>query len=169
MPPHLLTNFEIQKYYQNEPIFNGVYSRDNLPERSSVKVKDGTCVINFGEYSDIGTHLVALYVQNNDVTYFDRFGVEHIPKEIKTFISNKNIKTNIFKIRAYNSIMCGYFCIGFFDFMLAGKTLTDFTNLFSLNNLKKNDDIILNYFMINVLKWLKLIIYTQIYMISNLG
>ena len=98
MPPYPLTNFKIQKYYQNEPRFNGVYSRDNLP-----KIKDGAYVINLDEYSDIGTHWVALYVQNNDVTYFDSFGVEHIPKEIRTFISNKNIKTNIFRIQAYNS------------------------------------------------------------------
>ena len=124
-----LTNFEIQKYYQNELRFNGVYSRDNLP-----KIKDGAYVINLDEYSDIGTHWVALYIQNNDVTYFDSFGVKHIPKEIRTFIGNKNIKTNIFRIQAYDSIMCGYFCIGFIDFMLAGKTLTEFTNLFSPNN-----------------------------------
>ena len=91
-----------------------------------------------------------MYVHNNDVTYFDSFGVEHIPKEIKTFINNKNIKTNIFRIQAYDSIMCGYFCIGFIDFMLTGKTLIDFTNLFSPNNFKENDDIILNYFMGNV-------------------
>ena len=137
MPPHPLTNFEIQKYYQNEPRFNGVYS------------KDGAYIINLDEYSDIGTHWVALYVQNNDVTYFDSFGVEHIPKEIRTFISNKNIKTNIFRIQAYDSIMCGYFCIGFIDFMLAGKTLTDFTNLFSSNSFKRSDDIILKYFITN--------------------
>ena len=79
-----------------------------------------------------------MYVKNNNnVTYFDSFGVERIPKEIKKFISNKNIKTNIFRIQAHDSIMCGYFCIGFIDFMLAGKTLTDFTNLFSPNNFKK--------------------------------
>ena len=90
-----------------------------------------------------------MYVQNNDATYFDSFGVEHIPKEIKTFISNKNIKTNIFRIQKYDSIMCGYFCIGFIDFMLAGKT-AQHKNLFSPNNFKKNDDIILNYFMNNI-------------------
>ena len=66
MPPNPLTNFEIQKYYQNESRFNGVYSRDNLP-----KIKDGAYVINLDEYSDIGTHWVALYVRNNDVAYFD--------------------------------------------------------------------------------------------------
>ena len=129
MLPHPLTNFEIQKYYQNEPRFNGVYSRDNLP-----KIKDGAYVINLDEYSDIGTHWVALYIQNNDVTYFDSFGVEHIPKEIRTFISNKNIKTNIFRIQAYHSIMCWVFCIGFINFMLAGKALTEFRNLFPTNN-----------------------------------
>ena len=126
IPPHSLTNFEIQKYYKNEPRFNGVYSRDNLP-----KIKDGAYVINLDEYSDIGTHWVALWVNNsNNVTYFDSFGVEHIPKEIKKFIRNWSIKTNIFRIHAYDSIICGYFCIEFIDFMLAGKTLTDFTNLF---------------------------------------
>ena len=75
-----------------------------------------------------------MYVQNNNVTCFDSFGAEHIPEEIKIFIGNKNIKTNIFRIQAYDSIMCGCFCIGFIDFMLAGKTFTDFTNLFSPNN-----------------------------------
>ena len=87
-----------------------------------------------------------MYVSNNDITYFDSFGVEHIPKEIKTFISNKNIKTNIFRIQAYDSIMCGYFCIGFINFMLKGKTLTNFMNLFSPNDFKKNGDIILSLF-----------------------
>ena len=130
MPAHPLTNVEIQKHYQNEPRFNGVYSRDNL-----TKIKDRAYVINLNEYSDIGTHWVALYVceaspkdvQNNNVTYFDSFGGEYIPKEIKTFINNKTIKTNIFRTQAYDSIMCGYFCIGFIDFMLVGKTLTEFT------------------------------------------
>ena len=89
-------------------------------------------------------------MQNNNVTYFGSFGVEHIPIEIRTFIGNKNIKTNIFRIQAYDSILCGCFCIGFIDFMLAGKTLTEYTNLFSLNNFKKNDDIMLNYFTINI-------------------
>ena len=117
--PHPLTNLEIQKY-KNEPRFNGVYSRDNLP-----KTKDGANIINLDEYSDIGTHWVVLWVNNNNVTYFDPFGVE-----IKKFINNKNIKTNIFRVQAYDSIMYEYFCIGFIGFMLAGKKLTDYTNLF---------------------------------------
>ena len=145
MPPHLLTNFEIQIYYQNEPRFNGIYSRDKLPDR----IKDGTYVINLDEYSDIETHWITLYALNN-VTYFDPFGVEHIPKEIKIFIDKSIVLTNIFRIQAYDSVMCGYFCTGFIDFMLEGKTLTDFTNLCSPNNFKKNDDINLQYFMTNV-------------------
>ena len=82
----------------------------------------------------------------NDVVYFDSFGVEHIPKEIKAFINRSlSITTNIFRIQAYDLIMCGYLCIGFIDFMLAKKTLTEYTNLFS-----PNDDVILNYFMSNI-------------------
>ena len=82
MPPHPLTNLEMQKYYQNDPRFNEVYSRDNLP-----KIKDGANVINLDEYSDIGSHWVDM--QNNNVTYFNSFGVEHIPTEIKTLIKIK--------------------------------------------------------------------------------
>ena len=130
MPPHPLTHFEIQNNYQNESRFNGVYSIGNLP-----KIKDGVYLINLDEYSDFETHWVAMYVRNNDITFFESFGVEHIPKEIKAFICRPpSIKTNIFRIQAYESIMCGYFSIGFIDFMLAGKTLTKFTNLFSPNN-----------------------------------
>ena len=108
MQPHPLTNFEIQKYYNSESKFNGVYSRDKQPD----KIKDGAYIISLDEFSDIGTHWVALYVSNNDVTYFDSFRVEHIPKEIKTFISPPSSrKTNIFRIQAYDSIMCRYFCL----------------------------------------------------------
>ena len=81
MLPHPLTNFEIQKYYQNEPRFNGVCSRDNLPD----KIKDEAYVINLDEYSDIGALWIAWYELNNNVTYFDSFGVGHIPKETKIF------------------------------------------------------------------------------------
>ena len=142
LPAHPLTNFEIQEYYQNEPRFNGVFSRDNLPNI----IKNGAYVNNLDEYHDIGTHWVALYVNNKIVTYFDSFGVEHIPKEIMEFIFRKKIITNIYRIQAYDSIMCGYFCIGFINFMFNGKSLTDYTNLFSPNDFNKNDDIILKYF-----------------------
>ena len=99
MKPHPLTNFEIQKYYENESI-----------------------------------------------VYFDSFGVEHIPEGIKELIGNRNIKANIFWVQANNSVMCGYFCIGFIDFMLSDKKLTDFTNLFSPYDFHKKDQITLSYF-----------------------
>ena len=137
MPPHPLTNFEVQKL----PTFNGVYSKNNLP-----KIKNGAYVINLDEYKSVGTHWIALYVNANNVVYFGSFGVKHIPKEIRKFIGKKNVKTNIYRIQAYASMMCGYFCIGFIDFMLKGKSLIDYTYLFSLNDYGKNDKIILKYF-----------------------
>ena len=139
---HPLKNFEIQKYYQNEPRFIGVFSRNNLPK----KIKDGAYVINLDEYADVGTHWIALFCNRNEIVYFDSFGVEHVPEEIKEFIRNKNIIANIFRVQANNSVMCGYFCIGFIDFMLAGKKLTDYTSLFSPHDFKKSNNITLSYF-----------------------
>ena len=141
MPPHPLTNFETQKYYQNKLKFNGVYSRNNLP-----KIMDWAYVTNLDEYKSIGTNWIPLYVNGNNIIYFDSFGVEHIPKEIKKFIGNKNMITNIYRIKAYNLIMCGNFCIVFIDFMLKGKSLLDYTNLFSPNDYDENDKIIIKYF-----------------------
>ena len=94
MLPHPLSNFEIQKYYQDEPKFNGIYSRNNL-----TKIKDGAYIVNLDEYQSIGSHWIALYVNAKNIRYFDSFGVEHIPKEIWKFIGNKNVKTNIYKYK----------------------------------------------------------------------
>ena len=99
----------MQEYYQNEPRFNGVFSRDNLRNT----IKNGASIINLDEYHDIGTHWVTLYVNNKTATYFDSFGVEQIPEEIMKFIGsneqsssakarNKNIITNIYRIQAYD-------------------------------------------------------------------
>ena len=77
MLPHILTNFVIQKYYQNEPKFNGVYSINSLPE-----IKDGSYLINFDEFKSTGTPWIVLYINGNNIKYFDSFEVEHIPKEI---------------------------------------------------------------------------------------
>ena len=112
--------------------------------------KKGAYVTNLDGYENTGTHWTALFVKTNEVIYFDSFGIEHIPKEINKFIrskklgsavgnNNKKIKANIFRIQAYDSIMCGYFCIEFINYKLKGKTLLDYTNLFSPNDFKKND------------------------------
>ena len=91
MPPHPLTNFEIQKYYENEPRFNGVFSRNNLP----LKIKDGAYLMNLDEYAGVGTHRIALFCNKNETLYFVSFGVEHVPEEIKKCFGNKNIIANI--------------------------------------------------------------------------
>ena len=109
-------------------------------------IKDETYVINLDEYVVVGTHWIVLYVLNIEIIYFASFGVEHVPKEIKKFIGNKNIETNIFKIQPNESLICGYVCTEFIDFMLAGKTLMDFTGLFSPYDFEKNDNIILSFF-----------------------
>ena len=151
LPFHPLTNIEISEYYKNEPRFNGVYSRNNLPN----KIKNGAYVINLDEYENTGTHWVSLFVKTNEAIYFDSFGIEHIHKEINKFIrskelgsavGNNKIKSNIFRIQAYDSIMWGYFCTEFFNYMLKGKTLLDYTNLFSPNDFKKNDRVIKRIF-----------------------
>ena len=155
LPFHPLTNIEKIEYYKNEPRFNGVYLRDNLPN----KIKKGAYVINLDEYENTGTHWISLFVKANKVIYFDSFGVEHIPKEINKFIrskeissavgpavGNKKIKASIFRIQANDSIMCGYFCIEFINYMLKGKALFDYTNLFSPNDFKKNDRVIKKIF-----------------------
>ena len=85
-------------------------------------------------------------MNGDNVTYFESFGDEHIPKEIRKFIVNKNITSNILRIQAYDSIMFGHFCIGFIDFILKGKSLLEYTNIFSPNEYKTNDKIVPKYF-----------------------
>ena len=149
LPFHPLTNIEVSEYYKNEPRFDGVSSRNNLPKT----IKKGAYVINLDEYENMGTHWVSLFVKANKVIYFDSFNIEHIPKEINKFMKKPSslkrtvrIKRNIFRIQAYDSIMCGYFCIEFINYMFKGKTLLDYTNLFSPNDFKKNDRIIKRIF-----------------------
>ena len=135
LPFHPLTNIKINENYINEPRFNGVYSRNNLAK----KIKKGAYLIKFDEYENNGTYWIALFVKTNEAIYFDSFGIEHIPNEINKFIGNKNIKSNIFRLQAYDSIMSGYYCIEFINYMLKCKTLLVYTNLFSPNDFKKND------------------------------
>ena len=128
-----------------------MYLRNNLPN----KIKKGAYAINLDEYENTGTHWVSLFVKPKYTVYFDSFGIEHIPKEINKFIGNNDttkssaiarIKSNIFRIQAYDSIMCEYFCIEFINYMLKGKTLLDYTNLFSPNDFKNNDQVIKRIF-----------------------
>ena len=142
MALHPWPNFEIQKCYENEPRFNGVSSRNNL----LLKINNGAYVTNLDEYADIGTHWITLFCKRNEIVYFESFGVENVPEEIKELVGNKNIKANIFRVQANDSVMHRYFCIGFIDFMLACKKLIHFTNLFSPYDFNKNDHIILTYF-----------------------
>ena len=121
-----MRNIEISSYYSNKSRFNSVFSRDNLPKL----IKNGAYVIKLDECEDTGTHWIALFCNKKQVIYFDSFGVEYTPEEIKKFIVNKNITANIFRVQANNSIMCGYFCIGFIDFMLAGKLLLHWIHRF---------------------------------------
>ena len=110
------------------------------------ELKKGAYIVNLEHSKNTGTHRVVIFVKRNEVIYFDSFGVEHISEEIKMSLRKKNIKTNIFRIQGCDSIMCGYFCILFIEFMLNNKPLTDFTNLFSPNDFKKHDEIIKRYF-----------------------
>ena len=87
---------------------------------------------------------------NNNAVYFDSFGVERISKEIRKVIGNKTVKTNIYRIRAYDSIVYGYLCIWLIDFMLKGKSLLEYTNLFSPDEYEQNDEIVLKYFQQNL-------------------
>ena len=128
-----------------------MYSRNNLPKT----IKKEAYVINLDECENTGMHWVSLFVKVKYTTessslertiYFDSFGIEHIPKEINKFIRNSDIKSNIFRIQTYDSIMCKYFCIEFINYMLIGKTLLDYTNLFSPNDFKKNDQVIKRIF-----------------------
>ena len=105
MPPHPLTNFETQKYYQNEPRFNGAYSRDNLPE----KIKDGAYIINFDEYADVGTHFIAVFCNKSQIVYFDNFDVQMFLKKLRRFLVIKTKKLAFFE---YNQI--SQQCVGTF-------------------------------------------------------
>ena len=131
MRPHPLTNFEIQKYYQNDLI---VFIQEIIYKGWG---------ISLDEYRSITTHWISLYANAENVTYFDSFGFEHIPKGIRKFIRKKDITTNMYRIQAhaYDSITCGYFYIGFIDLLLKGKRFLEYTNLFSPNNYEKNDKI----------------------------
>ena len=111
-------------------------SRNNLP-----KIKDGTYVISLYDKNSKGTHWVALFANKNTAVYSDSFGIEYIPQEVLKRIKDKSITRNIFRIQDNDSIMCGFYCAAFVEYMLAEKSLLDYTTFFSLNDYKINDKI----------------------------
>ena len=138
---HPLNSIEITNYFNYEPRFNGVFSRNNLPT-----IKDGAYVINLDDKNSKGTHWGSLFIDRNAMVYFESFGIECIPQEVWNKIRDEPITHNIFRIKVNESIICGSYCIAFIEYMLAGKALLDYTNLFSPNDYKKNDKIIYMYF-----------------------
>ena len=98
MLPHSLTNFEIQKYYQNETRFNGVFSRNNLAE----KIKDEAYVINLDEYASIGTHWVALFYKRNEIVYLIVLLLNMFLKKLKNLSGLKTSKLKFVKCKENN-------------------------------------------------------------------
>ena len=110
-----LNNIEITNYFNDKPIFNGVFSRNNLP-----RIKNGRYVINLDDKNSNAAHWVSLFDRNTAV-YFDSFGIEYIPQEVFNIIKDKLITLNKFRIPDKKSIMSGFYCIAFIEYMLAGK------------------------------------------------
>ena len=118
---------KVIKYFNYKAKFNGVFSRNNLH-----RIKDGAYVINLNDKQSKGTHWASLFIDKSTTVYFDSFGIEYIPNKIK----DKSIIHNIFRIQSDNTIMCGFYYIAFIEYMIAGKGLLDYTNLFSPNDYK---------------------------------
>ena len=103
-------------------------------------------MINFDDKKSKKTHWVSLFIDINTAVYFDSFGIEYNPQEVLNKIWEKSVIHNIFRLQDNDSIVCGFYCIAFIEYMLPGKTLLGYTNLFSPNNYKKNDKKIYKYF-----------------------
>ena len=103
------------------------------------KIKDGVYVINLDNKNSKVTHLLSSFINRNTAVYFDSFGIEYVTQEVLNKIRDKSIIRNIFRIQDNESAMCGFYCINFIEYMLAAKTLLDYTNLFSPNYYKKTD------------------------------
>ena len=137
----IITIVLLTTYFCRDCRFNGVFSRNNLP-----KIKDGAHIKNLDDKNSKETHWISLFVDRNLAVYFDSFGIEYIPPEVLNKIRNKSIIHNIFRIQDNESIMRRFYCTAFIEYMLAGKTLLDYTNFFSPNDYKKNDKIIYRNF-----------------------
>ena len=125
---HPLTEFETQKCYWNKPKFKSIYWKNDL-----TKIKDGAYLINLNACRSAWTHQIALYVNGDNVTFFDTFQVKFFPKKSKKIHRHQKYHKNIFVIRANYSAMCGCFCIRLINFILKGQHILDYGNLFSSN------------------------------------
>ena len=108
------------KYFVNDCTFNGAFSRDNLP-----RIKDGAYVKKLDDKQNKGTHWVSVFINRNTAVYFDYFGIEYTPQEVLIKIKDKSIAHTIFTIQDHDSIVCGFYCMAFIEYMLARKTLLD--------------------------------------------
>ena len=133
--------FNDTNYFNDEPRFDSVFSRNKL-----ARIKDGAYVINFNDTISKGTLWVWLFIDRNTAVYFHYFGNEYIPQEVLTKVKDKSITHNIFRMQHNEFIMCGFYCIAFIEYMLAGEILLDYTNLFLPNDYKQNYKIIYEYF-----------------------
>ena len=127
MPLPILSNIKTAKYFNYDPRFNGVFSRDNLP-----RMKDGAYIINLNDKQSEVRHWVSFFILHS-------FGIDYIPQKVLRKIKDKSITHNIFRAQSDESIMSEFYCIIFIEYMLAGKTLLDYTNLFSSTNYRNND------------------------------
>ena len=131
---HPLNNTEITNYFKYEARFIGVFSRNNLS-----RVKDGAYIINLHDKNSKGTCWFSLFIDKNLAVCFDSFETEYIPQEVLNKIRDGSIGYNIFRIPDNESIICVFLCNSFIEYMLVGKTLSDYTNYFSPNDYEKND------------------------------
>ena len=115
-PFHPLNDIEITNYFKYEARFNDVFSRNNLPE-----IKDGAYFINLDGKNNKETHWVSLFIDKNTAVYFDSFGIEYISQDKLDKISDKSITHSVFRIQDDESFMCGFYCIAFIEYVLAGK------------------------------------------------
>ena len=141
VPRHPSNNIEITNYFNNDPKFNGVFLRKNLH-----RIKDEAYVINLDHKNSKGTHWVSLFIDRNTALYFDSFGIKYIPLNVLNKIKDKSITHNIFRLQNNECIINEFCCTGLIGYMIPGKTLLDYTNLFSPNDYKKSDEVIFNYF-----------------------
>ena len=126
VPLHPSNNMEITNYFNYEPKFNGAFSRNNLS-----RIKDGAYVMNLDDKNSKGTHWISSFIDRNAAVYFVSFLIQYIPSEVLNKIIDKSITHKIFRIQGNESVMCGFYCIAFTEYMFAGKTLLDYTSLFS--------------------------------------